>query len=774
MTVYAEGYLICNTEIKEKILKEKKDFKNYIFLSKEELLEKLTFHISKKAYFKVMKKYGFSYAFTKECLQKLYYIEDQKYHDVKLDSLVSIYHYLKQESLLEHDPLFPIRLKQYPVTFIDFASSKEIDFLKRKIEPITSVYETTYHQGEIVPTVYDFKTIKEECVYVFTEIKKLLLAGISLNQIVIFNADEQYQFLFHRLAKSFGISLEIPPVKNISNAPYIKEFLTYCDQKDDFTQILSLMDSQNEWYIPLVRLLNDYGLIEEKPTACKDFLLQIFQTMTYPKRKYVEAVRLFNHLVPLSAHEYGFFVGFQLGSAPMIQQEAGFLNDAILTKLGCSTSYELNQQAQEKLINVITNTKHLTITFKHWLGTDQYFPSVIIQKLQLPIVQPKIEYGYAPLEDILRLTSEYDDYLKYGELTADLQKYGLNEIPYRQYQHHYQGMDQALLNQRFMQHPLKLAYSSVKLYFACPFSFFADRILGLNEFEPQMAARMGTFSHAVLEDSYNEDFNFDASVTTHKIENCEDAKDEFFFDQMVSVLRNLIAFNQEYEAKNQLKNVRREEHIVITKENYIFEGYIDKLMYRIDKDHVYAAIIDYKTGKDVVSLDNIEDGFHLQLPSYMYLLSQYEPFKGLKLHIIGIYLQKVNIVLFDKKSDIASQMNKKFRLEGYTVQDIALIRLLDPYFEQSTYIKSMGMGKDGFRSYAKVYPPKRQDEMIKMVENLLDNASKGIHDGVFPIAPKLINGKNESCQFCKYKDLCFMDYKDLVELEYKPFAKESE
>ena len=184
------------------------------------------------------------------------------------------------------------------------------------------------------------------------------------------------------------------------------------------------------------------------------------------------------------------------------------------------------------------------------------------------------------------------------------------------------------------------------------------------------------------------------------------------------------------------------------------------------------AIIDYKTGKDVVSLDNIADGFHLQLPSYMYLLANYEPFKDLNLHIIGIYLQKVNIVIFDHKSSVADQLNKNFMLEGFTVADPTLIELFDPTYQSSTYIKSLGLTKDGFRCYSKVFASKQQDEIIKMVDNLIEKAASNILNGEFKIAPKIINGQNESCTFCKYKDICFYTYEDVVELEHKPFRKE--
>ena len=76
--------------------------------------------------------------------------------------------------------------------------------------------------------------------------------------------------------------------------------------------------------------------------------------------------------------------------------------------------------------------------------------------------------------------------------------------------------------------------------------------------------------------------------------------------------------------------------------------------------------------------------------------------------------------------------------------------MLDPGFSHSDYIKSMSLTKDGFSRYAKLYNKDDQEYMIKLVGSLLDEASLGIHNGDFKIAPKRIDGKNESCMFCKY------------------------
>ncbi|MDE6241032.1 MAG: PD-(D/E)XK nuclease family protein [Anaeroplasmataceae bacterium] len=768
----AEGFIICNASMKEKILKEARTIKNYIFLTQEELHKRLTFSLKPNAIFQLMKHYGFSYSLSQEYANAVSKLEDKNYSNPKLDSMVSVLHYLKENQLIEEDPLFLFRLKQFPVTFIDPLPTKEYFSLKKLTEQYTKVYEVYPQDKSYIPFVYEFKTILEETLFVMNQIKELLRKGVSLNDIYIVHTDEEYRFLLKRLSRSYGIPIEFDGYKNLLSASLIKQFLEACKTLPDFQSVLNQLDSKNILYPILVDILNENEVLNEKPLECLEFLKAVLKNKKFPQKKYIEAVQFEGESVLFDETDYVFYVGFNLGNSPKISKEEGFLNDKDLLLLNLSTSYEKNEIEYNRLKAWILATPHLTLTYKRYVKTESFLPSLLIEDMKLDVVKnPKLPFGYAKLEDELRLVGLYDLYLKYGQWHEDLEEYGIAEAKYKSYDHSYKPLPLETMQKHFELKPLRLAYSNVKLYFACPFSYYADRILGLNEFKPQMAARMGTFSHAVLEDSYSESFNFLESVAKHKSENALESRDEFFFDQMTSVLRNLLEFNFQHEQMSQLKTIEREAHVEVVKDTYTFEGYIDKLMYTIQDDAVYAAIVDYKTGADIVSLDNIEDGFHLQLPSYMYLLSKYPPFAGLKLHIIGLYLQKVNIVIFDHKSDVEAQMAKKFMLEGYSVASPKLISMLDPTYEKSTYIKSLGVGKDGFLRYSKVFLESQQEEIITMVEGLLEQASDSIHQGIFPIEPKKINGKNASCTFCKYKDICYYEYEDLKELTYKPFGK---
>lgn len=769
---FKEGYLICTASMKEKILREKRtSFNDYSFLNIEELRNKLFFKVHRKALPFIMRKYHFSYSLAKEYLRAVSYIEDKAYQNPKLDSIVSVYRTLQKEKLLQRDFLFPLRLKKLPLTFIDPENTKEYRKLKEKIMALTSVYEVTTPKENHTPVVCAFETIQEECIYVMNQIKSLLKKGIDIDHIYLVGVTGEYLSLFHRLARHFEISINFPAEKNALATEFAYSFLDACSCQKSFEEVVKGLNENDLLYGKTIQLINDYELGLEVPSEYISFFTQCFKEMSFPKTSYAHAVTVVEGPSFFFEEDYVFYLGFNLGAAPAVKKEDGFLSDAELDLLACSTMADRNDLAKTRLIELIKSTPNLTITYKCWSGKDEYLPSPLIKELGLSTEHPNVSYGSSKMEDALRLSVYYDNYLKYGMCHEDLKQYGMQDIDYQSFRHSYQRISKELLDERFAAKPLSLAYSNIKLFFACPFSYFADRILRLNEFKPQMAARLGTFSHAILEDSYANDFDFEASFLKNKVAMSEDSKDDFFFEQMKIVLSRLIHFNKTHEQFSKLTSVEQEPHIVIEGSDYTFEGYIDKLLYTIIDNEVYAAIVDYKTGKDIVTLDNIEDGFHLQLPSYMYLLSKYEKFAGMKIHIIGIYLQKVNIITLDNTKNIEEQMEKNFLLQGYSVADPSLLVLLDPTFANSSYIKSLGISSttNTFKAYSKVYQRSQQDEMIQLVEQLVQKASAEIHQGLFPIAPKMIDGKNQSCTFCKYKDICFYNYEDIVELPKKPF-----
>lgn len=763
-----EGFVICNDDKKQEIIKTTIEFKNYIFLSYNDLKSRLLGTCDNEAIFALVKKYDLSFELAEEYIKYMPYIKNKTYGDLKLDSLVSAKNYLISNNLFYKDEFLIHRLKQYPLTFIDPDDSNEHNLLILETKKYTKVYEIKSKNDKYDINVYAYNDIYDECVDVINQIKKLNKNGVSLNNIFIENVDDSYSFIFKRLSKHYNIPILLPKKRNISTTRIAKRFLELSNSLDSYSEILKCLDNNSIYYNDIFNLIVDYNLENEKPFDYIAFFMHKLKNIAYKQEKYNEMVST-NCKDIYSNDDYVFYVGLNLGSVPKTYKDDGYLNDDELIELNISTSILKNKNSKNKLIKKLIETKNIFISYKERASGEQ-MPSNIIKELGINPKKKEIKYGFSRQEDDLRLALALSNLNKYKITDNVLEKYKTDHISLFTYDNKFSGLSNNQVDNMFKDKKLKFSYSSIKRFFACPFSYYCDRILGLDDFESNMAARLGTFSHAVLEDSYNSDFNFAESVNKNKEENALDNKDKFYFKMMESVLSSLIEFNRLHEDKTEFNIIKREPHFSYENDDFIYHGYIDKLLYTEINNEIYAVIIDYKTGKDIISLDNVEDGFNLQLPTYMFLLKSYNEFKGKKIHIVGIYLQKVNIIALDNTIDLTTQRNKKFRLEGYSSSDLNLLKMIDPDYEASDYISGMGVKKDGgFKQYAKVISKAECSNLISIVGDLAFDASDRIHKAMFDISPIRIEGKNKSCTFCKHKDICNVKYEDFVDLEKKPF-----
>ena len=774
-----EGFIICEEEEKRRILEENK-MKNYIFMTPNILLKNIYGVVKKEALFSLMEKYSLSYDLAKEYMKYIPYVSDKTYNDEKLDSLVSAKSYLKKKGLIEDNPLFSYRLNQFPINFLTRNIKKEIQNIIPTLQEKTEVILLNKESKKLKPMVYEYKSITEECYGIMNEMKKLHQEGIPYQRMYLMNMSSNYEFIFKRLSKTYNIPIRFKPIRVITHTNFAKESFNLLKEKESFSEIVTIVE--NSSYIkPLMALISDYSLEDKNPIDYIDFFKREFKNFKYEDTLYEDMVNV-SDIVSLGDKDYAFYMGFNQGISPKIYKDEEYLSDSLLQLLGLSTSIDRNIEERNNLIFFMENTKNLYISYPLKVQVKELYPSSLIQALDLKTYPKEAPLGYSMAEDNLRLSVYMSIYDKTKEISPELTFYNVDQIPYNTYDNKFKGISKSYMEERFKENSsISLSYSTMKYYFECPFHFYCDNILKLSTFESTSATRLGTYSHAVLQDSYNNDFEFSKSTEKNLEEGIKDIelkdaiKDKFYFSQMNEILMDLISFNKRHEELSELKNVLCEEHIIYEEGNLKFHGFIDKLLYAEIDGEIYAAIMDYKTGKDYITLDNVEDGFHLQLPSYMYLLSKSERFKGKRIHIIGIYLQKVNMIALDNNLDKREQREKSFRLQGFTLLDPALILKLDPFYNKSDYIQSMMTTKNGsFGRFAKLLSEEQENDLIRLVDVFIHQTRDGIMKAQFDIAPKRIKGNDVSCTFCKYKDICFKKYEDYVFLEEKKFGSEVE
>ena len=188
-------------------------------------------------------------------------------------------------------------------------------------------------------------------------------------------------------------------------------------------------------------------------------------------------------------------------------------------------------------------------------------------------------------------------------------------------------------------------------------------------------------------------------------------------------------------------------------------------MFKEKDNQTYIALIDYKTGLPKINIDNIKYGLDMQLAIYAYLVTHSNLFKNPQ--IIGFYLEKIIFEnnLYDPDKDDKSIWLDNLKLLGYSIDSEYLVSMFDPTYENSEIIKGMKKTSKGFSHYTKILTDSEINDILTLVDNKIKEAFKLIDNGDFSINPKVIKGENRGCEFCKYKDLCFVTGEDLVYLK---------
>ena len=199
-----------------------------------------------------------------------------------------------------------------------------------------------------------------------------------------------------------------------------------------------------------------------------------------------------------------------------------------------------------------------------------------------------------------------------------------------------------------------------------------------------------------------------------------------------------------------------------------FKGFVDKIMYKEKGNDTLVSIIDYKTGNTSVDIKNLKFGLSMQLPVYLYLVNNSDVLKNIK--FTGFYLQHIldiNLTKSDKKTKEQENFDN-LKLVGYSTSNLDRLSIFDSTYENSEMIKGMKLTANGdITKTAKVLSDDEINEILIITHERIVNAMNNILEGHFDINPKILDNNNVSCEYCKFKDICYHDEKNNIYLDSK-------
>ncbi len=744
-----------------KILRQNKVANIKIF-TKDEVIKQLDGEYSYQAIIETMNSLNTNYNNAKIYIDNLNLLSDDE--SQKIHQLFELKEHLKEKECINYFPYTKHIFTNKDIYVIGYGKNdKELNKLFGK-----NLNYIDYEMGLKKPIINEFNNINDELFFVFNEIAKLIESGIKQEDIELIINSDKYYVAMNKMCEQFELPHLISGKTSYINIPNINLLLKEIALVgiDDFKLHHEFDD--NEDVKKIIQIIDDYKIetIFNK-TNQLDFLKAILKNISVVD-KCSQFIKI-NESLPISNdNKYYFLLGFNQGEYPKVKKDDDYLSNDLKKRLGLSTSIDDNQVSKNKVIDFITNTEHLVITFPYDNNSEILYPSSLVKELGLKICAPQEESIYSLKEAKRNLAKLNDLYRKYN-FDSDLRHSYMHlvDIPYFSYSHAFTKV------KNYQYEPKRrYSYSKIKSFFQCQFQYYLTNVLKLNDYEVTFAQALGTLFHNVLRHVYDSDFDFDNTFNAlveqsdYKFVNSE----KVILDKKKEDLRVLCQILLEQLKFINLKDIKHEQTFYknLNDEVSIY-GQIDKIMITTDSIHDYYVIIDYKTGSETFIKDEVKFGFSMQLPTYALLLDDNDVFKNKEL--IGFYIQKITIDSIGVPLDnVESFYQNHYKLMGETTNEIDKIKTFDASYASSNYIKSYGLKKDGvsFTQHAKTFSKEDFANVISLTKDNFIYADEKIKQGDFIINPKIINNSQDSvCKFCPFKDICGVEKEDYIYINTK-------
>lgn len=775
--------LIIPNNLKDNILKyisSSSNLLDYKIMTKEELKRKFIFDYDENTILYMVKKYNIKPEIAKIYLENIYYLEDKIYKSKKLNELNKMKYDLLENKLLIIDKLFKVYLKQkkvivYGYDYIDVFYKKMFE----QIKDYTNVQIIEKEEfNEKQHKVYEFKTIDEEVEYIAIKIIKLIKSGIDINNIALANVSDEYTNTINRIFNFYNIPINITKPKlseTIIAHKFIEKLGENLNIERTIEELKNEINFQNEDNLnilnQIIDICNNYQIenINNKFIECISYSLNNTNIKQKNLQNQIKIIDIYNNVIENDM--YVFLIGFNQGVIPRIYKDEDYISDNLKNEITKETTIEKNKIEKNIIKNIINSIKNLVITFKLKTPFEEYHKSLLIDEMNMEIIKPNLSLNtnYSNISNKLNLAKKLDKLVKFNEIDDSL---GIlyntySNIKYLNYNNKFTKINQKDL-QEYLNNKLLLSYSSIDKFYRCKFRYYVNNILKLEKYEETFPIFIGNLFHYILSKAFNTDFNFEKEWNEYLIDKELSQKEKFFLNKLKQELIFIINTIKEQNKFSNLNKSCYEEKIYINKDKNIkitFMGIVDKIMYKEDNGQTIVAIIDYKTGNTETNLNNTIYGIEMQLPVYLYLVKNSKKFSNVK--ISGFYLQKIlnNDVIIppDKKEEEVKK--DALKLSGYSIDNENILKELDFSYKNSEIIKSLKVGNNGFYSYSKVISEDKIKQLIDIVDKKIDEAINNIINADFEINPKRIGNINKGCEFCNFKDLCFMNEKDFVNLE---------
>lgn len=750
--------VICPNDLKMDILdsnSQEESLMNLKFIDKKEFINNYYFSYDDRTIQYLMDKYNLNLDVVKVYLKYLYVIDiDKEYENKKLNNLKEIKKELINNNLLIENKAFKEYLKNKTIKVMNYYDLEKYE--EKALQTKVEIPET-----ELNIDVVECNTLEDEVNEVCLNIIDLLNKGVNINNIYLSNISNDYLYTIDKLFKYYNIPINLDMNYSIYSTKVVQDYLNNYE--------LDLNNQDNlKITRKLVNVLSSLSRLDKESPSYKKILISKLKSTKISSPNLANAVKVKDlYKSTFKDDDYVFVLGFNQDILPSMVKDIDYITDKEKEGLDLYTTNELNIRNKKALIYVLSRIKNLHISYKLKSPFSSFYPSSLINDLKLNVVKPKIDNcTTSNIYNKLRLGEKIDEYYKYSVIEENLELLNNHyDIDYKTYSNKFTGIKNNIYLSTLKQ-PLNISYSSMDSYSECGFKYYLKHVLNLEVYEEKFPAFLGSLYHRILSIYKRTNFDYEEEFNKYLSSRELTLKERLLLVKIKKDLKELIESLKKQQLLTGYDNELLERKLEVPLDNkkvsVIVKGFVDKIMYLEKMTDTYYSIIDYKTGYIDTNIEPMKYGLHMQLPVYLYLIKYSNIFKNPV--FTGIYYQNIlfNYPTCSTMEEYLKLTKDRLKLQGYSTEDTSVLERFDTTYQKSEYIKSMNYTEEkGFGTYTKLMSDDVLNGMVEYTKNYINKTTDKILDSKFDINPKYYNGKNESCEFCSFKDICFMQEKDI-------------
>ena len=491
-----------------------------------------------------------------------------------------------------------------------------------------------------------------------------------------------------------------------------------------------------------------------------------------------------------------FVCGASASRMPRYAGDAGTITDGEIAVFKATnrispTIKEINKREKFKLFNLLLlPSDRLEITYSTLIGSEVQQKSDFVTAIQnvcttngKPIGIEKYELEELKIFDLSNpkspayIIGTIKNALKISKGKADnlklLLEKNLSEVLKREENKYLETNDRFFISdaKKTMFFENKTKVSQIEKYFRCPFMQFVDYGLSPKENQKFSLASLdvGNILHKVAEgfiDKYiknNYVFENDTNLVVSKIFDNTLMLDEFKnFASNTFALKSLKneairfceAIKYQIESSDFLPRFAEKKFSgYAVQDGLTISGVVDRI--DISKDNNAMRIVDYKTGKDKFSFEDVYYGIKIQLVVYLKVMADI-----LKSRPVATMYMPVK----NKFGSVFDAEFASYKLDGVLIDDDGTIKRIDKNLidNSKSEIVNVEYNKSGdVSANSKKYllSQAELDELQNYAFLVMQNAIKEMLSGYILPKPNK-KGSTYSCDSCKWKSICHYN-KDL-------------